>query len=47
MGKYKLVNEADANETHELEAITYKKALEEALEMLGYFIAEGGEDDKN
>ena len=40
---FRLVNDADPHDSIDLTADTYEKALEEALEELGWFITE----DKN
>ena len=44
MGHYKLINNYDGNETHDLDADNYVAALEEALEELGWWLSYDDEE---
>jgi hypothetical protein len=46
MNKYKIVNDYDANESFSVEASTPEDAAVEALERLGWWIADGKNDDE-
>lgn len=43
MKSYTLINNDDGNIQHKLKAKNYIKALEEALEMLGWWLTEDSE----
>ena len=46
MNKYKIINDCDANESFNIEASTPEDAAVEALERLGWWIADGKNADE-
>lgn len=44
MKYYTLINDADDNEQHKIEAKNYLEALEQALELLGWWLAKDSKE---
>jgi hypothetical protein len=45
MNKYKIINDYDGNESFSIEALTLEDAAVEALEQLGWWVADEKKED--